>query len=67
VSIEPDEEPAKNVLDLIGQKNVVFSTDYPHLDSKFPRAIDYFLEQPITQDEKRRFLWDNCARFYNLE
>ena len=66
VSIEPDEEPAKNVLDLIGLKNIVFSTDYPHLDSKFPKAVDYFLEQPIAPDEKRRFLWDNCAHFYGF-
>ncbi len=66
VSIEPDEEPAKNVLSMIGQQNIVFSTDYPHLDSKFPKAVDYFLDQPIESDEKRRFLWDNCAHFYGF-
>jgi len=66
VSIEPDEEPASRVLDLIGHDNIVFSTDYPHLDSKFPKAVDYFLDQPMAAERKRQFLWDNCARFYGF-
>ena len=41
--------------------NVVFSTDYPHADSKYPKAVERFLELPLSSQAKRKFLWDNCA------
>ena len=46
---------------------MVFSTDYPHLDVKYPHAIDTFLELPFRDEIKRKYLWDNCARLYNFE
>ena len=67
VSIDPDEEPAFHVLEAIGEDRVVFSTDYPHGDSKFPKAVDTFLEMPgISEPVRRKILWDNCAALYNL-
>ena len=54
------------MVDWVGDDNVLFSTDYPHLDSKFPEAVDRFLEMPFPDDTKRKFLWDNCSRYYNL-
>ena len=44
VSVECDEEPVKHVIDAIGDDRIVFSTDFPHGDSKFPRAVESFLE-----------------------
>jgi predicted TIM-barrel fold metal-dependent hydrolase len=44
--------------------HLVFSTDYPHIDSRYPEAVEAFLQLPISDDAKRRILWDNCARFY---
>ena len=66
VSVECDEEPVKGVLDLMGVENVVFSTDFPHPDCKYPRAVDRFLELPLPDAAKRAILWDNCARYYGL-
>jgi predicted TIM-barrel fold metal-dependent hydrolase len=40
VSVECDEEPVKHVIDAIGDDRIVFSTDFPHGDSKFPRAVE---------------------------
>ena len=67
VSIEPDEEPAKYAIDYIGSDQIVFSTDYPHGDSRYPNAVNAFLELDLTDEEKRKILWDNCARFYKVE
>ncbi len=67
VSCEADEEPAKYYFDAFGDDNVVYSTDYPHADSKFPHATKSFLELPFEQETKRKVLWDNYARLYNLE
>src|SRR5262249_45563132 len=66
VSVECDEEPVKHVIDAIGDDRIVFSTDFPHGDSKFPRAVESFLRLPISQESKRKILWDNCAAYYGL-
>ena len=66
VSIEADEEPGKYVIDWIGDDYMVFSTDYPHPDSKFPYAVEKLLTQPFSQESKRKLLWDSCARLYDL-
>ena len=66
VSVEPDEEPAKYAIDYVGGDQLVFSTDYPHGDSRYPEAVEAFLELGIPEEDKRRILWDNCARFYRV-
>jgi uncharacterized protein len=66
VSVEPDEAGVKYVIDYIGTDRLVFSTDYPHGDSKFPHAVESFLKLTITPDDKRKILWDNCAEFYRV-
>jgi predicted TIM-barrel fold metal-dependent hydrolase len=66
VSVEPDEAGVKYVIDYIGTDRLVFSTDYPHGDSKFPHAVENFLQLRISDAEKRQILWDNCAEFYKV-
>ena len=66
ISVEPDEEPAKYAIDWVGSDKMVFSTDYPHGDSKYPDAVSSFLELGIPDEDKRKILWDNCASLYNL-
>jgi uncharacterized protein len=67
VSVEPDEVTVKYVIDHIGSNTIVFSTDYPHGDSKYPEAVDHFLQLPIANDAKRKILWDNCAAYYAMQ
>ena len=63
-SVEPDETPARYTIDFLGNDNLVYSTDYPHGDSRYPHATETFLELPLSDEDKRKILWDNCARFY---
>jgi hypothetical protein len=64
ISVEPDEAPARYTIEEFGCDQLVFSTDYPHGDSKYPHAVESFLELPLSDENKRKILWDNCARFY---
>jgi predicted TIM-barrel fold metal-dependent hydrolase len=64
VSVEPDEGPAQYTIAEFGSAQLVFSTDYPHGDSKYPEAVANFLQLPLADEVKRQILWDNCARFY---
>jgi predicted TIM-barrel fold metal-dependent hydrolase len=66
VSVEPDEAPARYLIDYLGSEQIVFSTDYPHGDAKYPNAVESFLELGLSDEEKRKILWDNCARFYSI-
>ena len=75
-SVEADEEPVKYAIDWMPNKNLVFSTDYPHGDSKYPHAVDRFLrlgdsdkEQKlgVSDEDKRKILWDNCADLYGIK
>ena len=68
VSVEPDEAPVKYVIDYMGNDRIVFSTDYPHGDSKFPHAVESFLElSTLSEEDKHKILWDNCAAYYSLD
>ncbi|MCH8199615.1 MAG: amidohydrolase family protein [Chloroflexi bacterium] len=66
VSIEPDELPAVHMVEELGAERVVFSTDYPHGDSRYPESVQAFLALPLSDEDKRKILWDNCARFYQI-
>ena len=67
VSVEADEEPVKYVIDYMGSDRLLFSTDFPHADSRFPEAVDQFLQLPITEKDKAKILWDNCAGYYGIQ
>src|SRR5262245_22627877 len=66
VSVECDEEPARLMAESLGDDNIVFSTDYPHPDAKYPKAVSAFLNLPLAEASMRKILWDNCARLYAL-
>jgi uncharacterized protein len=66
VSCEADEEAAKHYFEDFGDDNVVFSTDYPHADSKFPRATEAFLSLPFERATKAKVLWDNYTKLYGI-
>jgi predicted TIM-barrel fold metal-dependent hydrolase len=67
LSVDPDESLVVDTVRAIGDDNIVISTDWPHDDSAYPRALSTFLAIDGLSDESRRkILWDNCARLYNL-
>ena len=67
LSIEADERPAKYYVDWFGDDNLVFSTDYPHGDSKYPDVGVGVPGAPrSTEETKRKILWDNWCRLYGM-
>lgn len=66
-SVEVDEWSLQGVIASIGDDTLVVSSDFPHFDCAFPKAGDHFLALPgVSAESKRKILWDNCARLYNL-
>ena len=67
ISVDVDEALVKQVIDYLGDDNIVYSTDYPHIDSRWPHAVDTFCSLPgISENSKKKIFWDNCARLYGL-
>ena len=65
VSVDCEERSVKYAIDYLGKSdNIIFSTDFPHIDAQFPHGSDEFLKLPISDEDKRKILWDNCAAFY---
>ena len=68
ISCDPEEALLHQVVDVFGDRNVIFATDFPHPDAKYPNALKSFLGLPgVTEDSKRRILWDNAVRFYGFD
>jgi predicted TIM-barrel fold metal-dependent hydrolase len=65
-SVESDEEPVQYVVADGFLDQVVFSTDFPHPDSKYPNSVDRFLKLGISDAAKKQILWDNSRALYNL-
>jgi predicted TIM-barrel fold metal-dependent hydrolase len=68
VATDADEKVLRQVVEAVGDDNIVVSTDYPHSDGLFPHAISEFVGlEGVSDKTKSRILWDNCARLYNLD
>ena len=66
IALDVDEEPAVDVVNKMGPDYFVVSSDYPHSDGAFPDAIQQFLGLPLSDEQRRKILWDNCARLYGI-
>ena len=65
ISADPDEPGLDGVINFMGDDNLVWNTDYPHPDAPDPaQVLPWFSAQPVSQDSKRKILWDNAVRLY---
>ena len=61
-----DEETVPHFVDTFGDERLVFSTDYPHGDSKFPHAVDAFDKLPLSDESKARIVSQNWEDLYKI-
>lgn len=67
ISADVDEALVTQVIEYLGDANIVFSTDYPHIDSRWPEAVATFTALPgLRKTSLAKIFWDNCARLYGL-
>jgi len=65
-AVECEESFVSHVVDAAGDLRLLTTSDYPHGDAKYPHTIDTFMKLPLSDESKRRILWDNPARLYQL-
>jgi len=69
ISTESEDRFVADVIRWMGDDHIVYETDFPHPDSKFPHATEYFLAlEPdlIPIESKRKVLWDNAVDLYRF-
>jgi predicted TIM-barrel fold metal-dependent hydrolase len=67
IAIEPSEPYLENIIDYIGSDNLLFGSDYPHIDHK-PNIVDEVvgLQKRLSKQTMQKILWDNPMSFYGL-
>ncbi len=65
LSADPDEPALPRTIAFMGDDNFIWNTDYPHPDAPDPdKVMPWFQAQPISEESKRKILWDNSVRLY---
>jgi predicted TIM-barrel fold metal-dependent hydrolase len=69
ISTECEDRYVSDVIRWMGDDHIVYETDFPHPDSKYPGATDYFLglgSDLVPDNAKRKILWDNAVDLYRF-
>lgn len=59
----------KHLIDVIGEDNVLFETDFPHPTCLYPHVQEYIAEVSAdwSAERKRKILQDNAAALYGID
>jgi uncharacterized protein len=69
ISSECEDRFVADVIRWMGDDHIVYETDFPHPDSKYPHATEHFLSLPsdiVSDESKRKILWDNAVDLYRF-
>jgi len=55
--------------DLAGEDNLIWASDFPHSDAKYPGVVDELIErlENVTPPRQGKILGLNAARAYGIE
>jgi predicted TIM-barrel fold metal-dependent hydrolase len=70
ISTECDDRFVADVVRWMGDDHIVFETDFPHPDSKYPYATEHLLAlRPdlISMESKQKIIWDNAIDLYRFQ
>jgi predicted TIM-barrel fold metal-dependent hydrolase len=65
IVLHEGEDMVRMVTDQLGDHVLMFGSDYPHAESRFPESPDKVLGwNSLNADETRKLLWENPIRFF---
>jgi hypothetical protein len=65
ISCDPDEETLPYVVSHVGADHIMYASDYPHFDGRYPYSVKYTAgraEFPV--EVQRKILHENAERLY---
>ena len=69
ISADPDDPGIRQVIDAIGDNNIVTATDFAHPEGRqYAWAVKEMMALPgVSDDSKRKIMWDNALRLYPIQ
>ena len=68
IVIHEGEDMVRMVNELMGDHVLMFGSDYPHAESRFPNSVDQVLGwESVGADAMKKLMWDNAAQCYGFE
>ena len=69
ISFDPGERTMGAMADLAGEDNLIWASDFPHSDAKYPGVVDELMErvEDLTPERQRKIVGANAARIYGIE
>jgi predicted TIM-barrel fold metal-dependent hydrolase len=69
ISFDPGERTMGAMADLAGEDNLIWASDFPHSDAKYPGVVDELMErvEDLPSERQRKIVGANAARIYRLE
>jgi predicted TIM-barrel fold metal-dependent hydrolase len=62
---DPDESSIEHFVKVMGEDRLIYASDYPHWDAKFPGTVDMIADRTtLTDRQKAKILGDNAARLF---
>ena len=66
IAARGDEFTLPSVVEMAGDDNFIFNTDYPHSDGSYPWGVQSLIEQPLDDMTKQKIFWGNAQKAFGL-
>ena len=69
ISFDPGERTMGAMADLAGEDNLIWASDFPHSDAKYPGVVDELVEhvEAMPDERQRKVVGANAARIYGIQ
>jgi predicted TIM-barrel fold metal-dependent hydrolase len=67
IVIHEGQEMAQIVNQTMGDHVLMFGSDYPHAESRFPDSVDIVADWDLSEESKKKLFWGNGARCFKLD
>jgi uncharacterized protein len=64
IEMSEGQDMIEMVISFLGEDVLMYASDYPHFECRFPNSVDYFLKWTFSDDMRRKMFWENPVRFY---
>jgi predicted TIM-barrel fold metal-dependent hydrolase len=68
IAADPDDPGIKQVIDYLGDENIVTATDFCHPEGRrYEVAVKEIMGLPdVSLESKKKIMWDNALRLYPI-
>jgi predicted TIM-barrel fold metal-dependent hydrolase len=64
IEMSEGQDMIEMVADFLGDGVLMYASDYPHFECRFPNSTAFFLDWSLDEELRRKLLWDNPVNFY---